>query len=59
MMALLALMSLLAGCYESTDATIYEPGVYKGKDDPLLKKLQDKKFQADLEQRFKMGQTDR
>ncbi|MGD8568625.1 MAG: hypothetical protein PVJ39_11090 [Gammaproteobacteria bacterium] len=59
--ALLVMMFsvLLPGCYESTDATIYEPGVYKGETDPLLKKLRDKKFQAELEQRFKTGQTDR
>jgi len=53
------LVAGLIGCYESTDATLYEPGIYKGKSDPLLQKLHDEKFQAQLEQRFKTSQTDR
>lgn len=58
--ALLMLLPFtLAGCYESTDATIYEPGVYKGERDPLLSKLRDEKLQAQLQERFKTGQRDR
>ena len=33
--ALLTAISL-AGCYESPQVTLFEPGVYKGADDPLL-----------------------
>lgn len=54
----LALAALLAGCYESTDVTIYEPGEYKGADDPLLAKLEDPEFRAQLDRRFE-GQRDR
>ena len=57
---LLALLLVsLTGCYESDNVTLYEPGVYKGDQDPLVKKLRDDKFQAELEQRFKTGQMDR
>jgi hypothetical protein len=33
---ILILASLLSGCLESTDITIFEPGVYKGASDPLI-----------------------
>ncbi len=49
----------LAGCYESPDATSYEPGVYKGPKDPLVAKQKKEKQQERLRQRFKTGQTDR
>jgi len=55
----LAIPLVLSGCYESTGITLYEPGVYKGKTDPLLEKLRGDKLPAELEQRFKTGQTDR
>ncbi|MBL38044.1 MAG: hypothetical protein ACNS61_04635 [Candidatus Wenzhouxiangella sp. M2_3B_020] len=49
----------LVGCYESPDVTLHEPGVYKGEQDPLVKKLaNDDELQAQLEQRFD-GQRDR
>ncbi|MGH8502344.1 MAG: hypothetical protein ACREVE_07695 [Gammaproteobacteria bacterium] len=50
---------LVAGCYESpTEVTNYEPGVYKGKQDPFLQK-QDAKRNEELIERFNMVQTDR
>ena len=49
----------LAGCYESPDATNYDPGVYKGKNDPLLAKQEKEAQQETLRQRFRAGQTDR
>ena len=48
----------LSGCYESTSVTLYEPGEYKGKQDPLLEKLEDSELRQDLDQRF-AGQRDR
>ncbi len=48
----------LTGCYESTDVTRFEPGQYKGADDPLLAKLEDPEFRAELDRRFD-GQRDR
>ncbi len=52
-------VAVLGGCYESPDVTMYEPGVYKGKSDPLLDKLQSDKRQEQLVDRFQLGQTDR
>ncbi len=54
----LALAAVLTGCYEDPDVTVYEPGVYKGKEDPLLAKLEDPEFRASLDARFD-GQRDR
>lgn len=54
----LALAAFLSGCYEDPDVTVYDPGVYKGKDDPLLAKLEDPEFRAELDERFD-GQRDR
>ena len=56
---LLAAGVLLAGCYESTDVTVQEPGVYKGKTDPLLKKMETASLQGQLDDRFRTGQMDR
>lgn len=56
---LFAASLLLGGCYESPDIEIYEPGVYKGREDPLLEKLKEPELQADLHQRLERGQTDR
>ena len=55
----LAVVALLGGCYESPDVTVYEPGVYKGKPDPLLDKLHAEKRQEQLIERFHAVQTDR
>lgn len=48
----------MAGCYESPDATLREPHVYKGKDDEhhyAGKNIHER----DLRLRFKQVQTDR
>ncbi|MFP4252770.1 MAG: hypothetical protein ACLFRM_09055 [Guyparkeria sp.] len=63
-MTLPALMLLaafaLAGCYEDTTPTQYEPGVYKGADDPLLDKLEsDDDLRNQLDERFEQAATDR
>ena len=49
----------LAGCYEDTTPVNYEPGVYKGAEDPLLDKLEGEALQAELEQRFQRAARDR
>ena len=50
---------MLSACYESQDVTRYEPGVYKGKEDPLVSKLEsDAELREQLDQRFD-GQRDR
>ncbi|MDH3638907.1 MAG: hypothetical protein OES09_10670 [Gammaproteobacteria bacterium] len=49
---------LLAGCYESADVTAYEPGVYKGAQDPLMQTKADERAET-LEKRFTLVQTDR
>ena len=54
-----ALVVLLAGCYESPDATVFEPGVYKGAKDPLLAQQGAAERQKALMKRFSHGQTDR
>jgi len=54
----LALAAFLTGCYEDPDVTVYDPGVYKGKEDPPLAKLEDPEFRAELDQRFD-GQQER
>jgi len=55
----LVLLLALGGCYESPDATNYDPGVYKGKTDPLLAKQKRQEQQKALERRFRTVQTDR
>jgi len=57
----LALMApiMLAGCYEDVTPTSYEPGVYKGKTDPLLEKLESGDLRDELDQRFEIAATDR
>ncbi len=60
-MALAAVASLLvaSGCVGPADVVMYEPGVYKGSDDPLLAKLAEPEQIQKLENRFEQGQTDR
>lgn len=53
------LLAGLGGCYESPDVTVYEPGVYKGKSDPLLEKQRTQERQQQLVERFNTVQTDR
>jgi len=61
--ALLALALLaplvVAGCYEDVTPTRYEAGVYKGKTDPLLEKLESGDLRDQLDQRFEIAATDR
>jgi len=45
---------LLTGC--SDDVTVYEPGVYKGKTDPLLAKLATEEHKAQLRERVRLVQ---
>ena len=56
---LLAASALLTGCYEDTDVTVQEPGVYKGKSDPLMEKMETASLQGKLDDRFRSGQMDR
>ena len=56
--AVLAVLSML-GCYDSVDITWYEPGVYKGPQDPLTGKLKNSNLQKQLEDRLREIQTDR
>lgn len=59
MLALVALVLPLAGCYESTSVERYEPGVYKGKYDPLRQKLRTESLQNRLEERATQAHSDR
>jgi hypothetical protein len=50
----------LCGCYENPrEVTLHEPGVYKGATDPLLDALQQPGLQQQLQERFRLVQTDR
>lgn len=49
----------LGGCYESTNITLHDPGIYRGGSDPLLAKQASPEQRARLGERFQMGQTDR
>ena len=53
-----ALAAALSGCYEPTEVTVFDPGVYKGADDPLLARMEDPAFRQALDRRFD-GQRDR
>lgn len=55
----LPLSMALYGCYESPDVTVFEPGVYKGKSDPLLDKQKSAQRDQQLADRFNAVQTDR
>ena len=56
----LALLAVLAtGCSRATDVTVYEPGVYKGPKDPLVKMHATDEHKAQLQERFSKGQADR
>ncbi len=52
-------MLVLGGCYEDIGMTRYEPGVYKGSDDPLTAKLQSGELQQQLTERFDIAARDR
>jgi len=47
------------GCYESPDLTYHEPGVYKGSEDPLLKRQSSLEYLVEIHKRFRTIQTDR
>lgn len=49
----------LAGCYETVTPRLYEPGVYKGGEDPLRDKLTQPELQSALEERFRTAAEDR
>lgn len=49
----------LTACYESPDITLYEPGEYKGKDDPLLAESRSAQHEEELRERLMSIQTDR
>lgn len=56
----LALLAVLAtGCGRATDVTVYEPGVYKGSTDPLLKLHATTEHKTQLQERFTKGQGER
>jgi hypothetical protein len=58
--ALLIMASFaMGGCYEDTDITLHDPGVYRGTTDPLLAKQANPEQQAILAARFLKGQSDR
>jgi hypothetical protein len=49
----------LTACYEDVGVSLHEPGEYKGQKDPLLSELQKQQLQKDLDERFKVSQSDR
>lgn len=49
---------LTTGCWESTDVTLHEPGVYMGAADPLLSEDVAARSAA-AKERFEMVQVDR
>ncbi len=56
---LTGLLLLAAGCYESPDVTLHEPGEYQGPRDPLLDLQRNPAQQERLSERLRRGQTDR
>jgi len=48
----------LAGCWDSTDVTVHNPGEYKGPPDPLLAQSASARA-GTLNERFQRGQVDR
>lgn len=50
---------VLAGCYEEVTPASYEPGVYKGSEDPLRAKLSDGDLHEQLAGRVDRAFTDR
>jgi len=49
----------LVSCYQSPNATHHQPGVYKGKTDPLLEKERTPAQQDSLRKRLSMAAKDR
>ncbi|HEX7044137.1 MAG TPA: hypothetical protein VF203_05955 [Burkholderiales bacterium] len=50
---------VLAGCSDSSDVVLHDPGVYKGPVDPLVEKQRSPEQQERLLARFNQIQTDR
>ena len=48
----------LAGCWDSTEVTVHNPGEYKGPPDPLLAQSASARA-GTLNERFQRGQADR
>ena len=48
----------LAGCWDSTEVTVHNPGQYKGPEDPLLSQAPSARA-GTLEERFQSVQADR
>jgi len=57
--AVLASAVAMSGCYESTDVTVHEQGVYKGRKDPLLDAKSTAEREEVLQKRFQLVQADR
>lgn len=57
LLSLMFAMFLLSACYEDTDVTMHQPGVYKGSEDNQSMPAEER--EAVLKQRFNQVQTDR
>ncbi len=56
-LSLMFAVLLLSACYEDTDVTLHEAGVYKGSEDKHAMSAEERA--AVLKQRFNQVQTDR
>jgi hypothetical protein len=59
LMLLLVVLPLLSACYEKPEAVFFEPGVYKGRTDPLLALEATPAQQQKLLERLELVQMDR
>jgi hypothetical protein len=59
LIGIVAAMTLLAGCGDSTSVAIHQPGQYKGPRDPLLDTTVTSEHRERLANRLEMVQTDR
>ncbi len=56
--ATVVLAAGLAGCWDSTEVTVHNPGEYKGEQDPLLAQSASSRAET-LTKRFQLVQADR
>ena len=56
--AAVVLVAGLAGCWDSTEVTVHNPGEYKGEQDPLLAQSASARSET-LTRRFQTVQADR
>ncbi len=56
--ATVVLATGLAGCWDSTEVTVHNPGEYKGEQDPLLAQPASSRTET-LTKRFQLVQADR